>query len=29
LTRRYWQLPLLEPLQAAYIQVHPSQFLTE
>jgi hypothetical protein len=29
LTRRYWDLPLLEPLQAAYIQAHPGQFATE
>lgn len=29
LTRRYWSLPLLESMQAAYIQEHPLQFLTE
>ncbi len=29
LTRRYWELPLLEALQAAYIQEHPLQFLTD
>lgn len=26
---RYWDLPLLEPRQAAYIQAHPEQFVTD
>jgi hypothetical protein len=29
LTYRYWEAPALDPVQAAYIQRHPDQFLTD
>ncbi len=29
LTYRYWEAPALDPAQAAYIQRHPGQFLTD